>query len=132
MIRSVLLKYGFAASDRSSKIRVPGLKVKNARKASDRPVVLADLHRLNAFVVLAKELDFQRASQRLAVYQSPLIRLIRSFERDVGAKLFDRSLPNLTLTAAGMVLFGDVEAIIAKSTKAIEYVREISRSPEIE
>ncbi|NMO03822.1 LysR family transcriptional regulator [Gordonia sp. TBRC 11910] len=62
-----------------------------------------DLHtrKLRAFVVLAEELNFSRAAERLFLAQQALSRLIREVEDEVGATLFTRTTRKVELTSAG-------------------------------
>ena len=60
-----------------------------------------DLPQIEAFLVLAEELHFGRASQRLYVSQPMLSRRISSLEREIGAVLFQRTTRRVTLTPLG-------------------------------
>lgn len=71
------------------------------------------LRRLGYFVVVAEELNFQRAAARLNVTQPALWRQVRELERDVGVRLFARGRVGIELTQAGRVYLDDVRRIIA-------------------
>ncbi|MEU5186002.1 LysR family transcriptional regulator [Streptomyces klenkii] len=61
----------------------------------------ADLRELEAFLVLAEELHFGRAGERLYVSQGRISQLLRSLEGRVGARLFDRTSRRVALTPLG-------------------------------
>ncbi|GIH74852.1 LysR family transcriptional regulator [Planobispora longispora] len=62
------------------------------------------LPQLHAFVVLAEELHFGHAAERLGVAQPPLSQQIRRLESKVGHDLFHRGPGRVTLTPAGREL----------------------------
>ena len=59
---------------------------------------------LKAFIILAEELNFRKAAERLNISQPPLSRLINQLEYDLGVKLFTRSTRHVELTGAGLHL----------------------------
>lgn len=63
-----------------------------------------DTKHIRAFLVLAEELHFGRAAERLHMTQPPLSRLIRTLECDMSAQLFERSTRSVRLTPAGQAL----------------------------
>lgn len=77
----------------------------------------------NAFVVLAEELHFGRAAQRLQMGQPPLSRLIQKLERTLGAPLFNRTSRQVELTVAGRALLEPARELIAASERAVESVK---------
>ncbi|HEY6234628.1 MAG TPA: LysR family transcriptional regulator [Candidatus Elarobacter sp.] len=85
--------------------------------------VIPDLRRLQAFVVVAEELHFRRAAERLMMAQSPLSRLIKSFEHDVGVVLFVRNRRSVTLTAAGEAMLDAARDILKRTERAIGRVQ---------
>ncbi|WP_371483688.1 LysR family transcriptional regulator [Kitasatospora sp. NBC_00315] len=65
----------------------------------DRPEL--GLQQLHAFTVLAEELHFGRAAERLGIAQPPLSQQIRRLEVKVGHPLFTRGPGRVALTPAG-------------------------------
>jgi DNA-binding transcriptional LysR family regulator len=65
---------------------------------------MVELRDLESFGVLAVELHFGRAADRLGVNASTLTRRIRSLERAVGVPLFARTSRSVALTEAGAQL----------------------------
>ena len=61
-----------------------------------------EFRHLRCFTVLAEELHFGRAAQRLSMTQPPLSMAIQQLEADVGARLFERNSRGVALTAAGL------------------------------
>ena len=64
-----------------------------------------DLRGLHYFSVVAEELNFTRAAQRLCMSQPPLSNQIKALEEELGTPLFLRGGRTLQLTEAGKVLY---------------------------
>jgi DNA-binding transcriptional LysR family regulator len=79
-----------------------------------------ELRRLRYFVVLAGELNFRRAAEKLHMAQSPLSQQIRKLEEEVRVQLFSRSNRHVELTHAGEVFLSEAQAILARSREATE------------
>jgi DNA-binding transcriptional LysR family regulator len=89
---------------------------------------LPDLRRLHAFVVVAEELHFRRASERLAMSQSPLSRMIKGLEHDIGALLFARTRRAVKLTPAGEALLDAARDLLDRAEQTVARVRRIDRA----
>lgn len=74
-------------------------------------------------MTLADELHYGRAASRLSMRQSPLSRLIKNFEADLGVRLFIRNRRCVRLTVAGEQFVDDVRAIVTQTQEAIERAR---------
>ena len=64
-----------------------------------------DLRGLHYFSVVAEELNFTRAAQRLNMSQPPLSNQIKALEEELGTPLFLRGGRGLQLTEAGKLLY---------------------------
>jgi DNA-binding transcriptional LysR family regulator len=80
--------------------------------------MLIDPRRLRSFVMVAEELNFTRAAERLGIAQQPLSQQIARLEQDVGARLFDRSTRRVSLTDAGRSLYTDAVELLARLEEA--------------
>jgi DNA-binding transcriptional LysR family regulator len=88
-------------------------------------MMLPELRRLHAFVVVAEELHFRRAAERLTMAQSPLSRMIKALEHDVGTILFARTRRTVKLTKAGEALYAEARDLLERAERAVERVRLI-------
>ena len=71
-----------------------------------------DLRHLTYFLVLAEELHFGRAAERLHISQPPLSRMIQLIENDLGVLLFERTKRSVKLTSAGIELMQDAKQMV--------------------
>lgn len=67
-----------------------------------------ELRDVEIFLTLAEELHFSRTADRLRVSPARVSQAIRRQEREIGAKLFDRTSRSVRLTAIGEQLYGDL------------------------
>lgn len=74
-----------------------------------------DLRALHYFVVVAEELNFTRAAERLNMSQPPLSSQIKGLEEELGTPLFLRGKRHLTITEAGAHLYRRAKQILELS-----------------
>jgi len=86
-----------------------------------------DLRLLRYFSVLADELHFGRAANRLHMSQPPLSQQIRLLEEEIGTPLFERSHHRVELTAAGRTLKEQVPLVFAQLQRALDLTRQTGR-----
>lgn len=84
-----------------------------------------DLRLLRYFIVLAEELHFSRAAQRLAISQPPLSIAIKQLESELGVALFERTSKAVALTQAGAALYPQALKVIAQLDIAWDTAREV-------
>ncbi|OZE37614.1 MULTISPECIES: LysR family transcriptional regulator [unclassified Rhodococcus (in: high G+C Gram-positive bacteria)] len=77
-----------------------------------------ELRAVVAFVGVAEELNFARAADRLTITPSRLSQQIRHLERDLGARLFDRSTRHVELTPAGAAFLVEARRLLATAARA--------------
>ncbi|MCV7496966.1 LysR family transcriptional regulator [Micrococcus luteus] len=70
-----------------------------------------EIRQFEAFLLVAEELHFGRAAERLHLAQPALSRMIRSLERELGTPLFERTTRKVRLTSAGDALLGPAQEI---------------------
>src|SRR3712207_2981494 len=84
------------------------------------------LDQVRAFVVVAEELHFGRAAERLQMTQPPLSRQIQKLERAVGVRLLERDNRKVALTTAGEAFLMEARRILALATGALQQAQRIS------
>jgi DNA-binding transcriptional LysR family regulator len=85
-----------------------------------------ELRQLEVFVAVAEESSFTRAADRLNVVQSAVSAAVRNLERELGARLFDRSTHKVALSDSGRALLPEARATLAASVAARDAVAAVS------
>jgi DNA-binding transcriptional LysR family regulator len=93
----------------------------------DTGVESMELRKLRYFTVLAEELHFGRAAQRLHITQPPLSMAIQSLEEELQVRLFVRSPRRVTLTHAGGTFLEQARTLLARADDAVELARAADR-----
>lgn len=84
-----------------------------------------EFRHLRYFLVLAEELHYGRAAQRLAISQPPLSVAIQQLEATVGARLLDRDSKSVRLTPAGEAFRAGAAALLQQTAEACALAREV-------
>ena len=86
-----------------------------------------EFRHLRCFTVLAEELHFGRAAQRLAMTQPPLSLNVQQLEASVGARLFERNSRGVALTAAGLAFLPRAQALLEQAAMAAREARDVGQ-----
>lgn len=78
------------------------------------------------FIVVAEELHFGRAAQRLRMTQPPLSRQIQKLERVLGVELLERDNRHVALTAAGRAFLVEARKLVVAADRAPLTARRIA------
>ncbi len=81
----------------------------------------------NEFLVLAEQLNFSKAAQKIGMNQSVLSRHIKQLEEEVGAPLFIRTTQKMELTPYGAALIPHARAILEQTHEFARNVDAIRR-----
>jgi len=86
-----------------------------------------ELRHLNYFKVLAEELHYRKASEKLFISQSALSQQIKQLEQYLGHSLFDRNNKRVVLNEAGKLFYKDAVQVIQKMQIAINNVQLLQK-----
>ena len=88
---------------------------------------MPELRQLRTFVVVAEELNFTRAAERLYLGQQAVSKSIQQLERELGVSLLERSTREVRLTAAGEELLRTGRSVVAQADSAFDAARRVGR-----
>ena len=82
-----------------------------------------ELRQLRSFVVLAEELHFRRAAERLGIAQPSLSQQLRRLEDSLGVRLLERDRRRVALTPAGAALLEEARGVLSAADRAADAAR---------
>ena len=82
--------------------------------------------RLKVFRVVARTLNFRKASEELLISQPAVTQQVKALEDELGISLFDRQKGRVTLTPSGVVLADYAERLKVLADQALQAVAEAS------
>jgi DNA-binding transcriptional LysR family regulator len=86
-----------------------------------------ELRHLRSFVVLADELHFTRAAQKLHIVQPALTAQINALEVEIGGKLFERDKRTVRLTEIGQLFLMQAKATLEQAARAMQVAQGAGR-----
>ena len=92
-------------------------------------MVLPDIRLLQAAIVLAEELHFSRAADRLHITQSALSKQIFRLEQSVGLHIFEHNHQAAGLTPAGQVFIAEAREVVFHAERAMLSARAVIDGP---
>jgi DNA-binding transcriptional LysR family regulator len=92
-------------------------------------MVLPEIRLLQAAIVLAEELHFSRAADRLNMSQSTLSKQIFKLERGLGFQVFKHSHQVAELTEAGRVFIVEAREVVSHAERAVLSARAVLDGP---
>ncbi|MFZ0663871.1 MAG: LysR family transcriptional regulator [Acidobacteriaceae bacterium] len=88
-----------------------------------------DFEQLRTFMEVSRLRSFSRAAEKLMVTQPAISAQVRTLEKEVGARLFDRDGGKVTFTAAGKVFEPFAEHCLQCHNHIMVTVGELQRTP---
>ncbi|MGW7492518.1 LysR family transcriptional regulator [Streptomyces sp. NPDC054786] len=85
-----------------------------------------ELRQVRYFVMVAQELHFGRAAEKLHIVQSAVSQQIGRLERELRTELFDRSARQVRLTAVGERFLPEARALLAAEQRARAVIAEFA------
>jgi DNA-binding transcriptional LysR family regulator len=88
---------------------------------------MINLRQLEYFVMLADELHFGRAAERLGIAQPALTQQMQRLEADIGVSLIDRSQRRIQLTTAGTMLRDEGRRLLRHAERTVALTQRAGR-----
>jgi DNA-binding transcriptional LysR family regulator len=88
---------------------------------------MPELRQLRTFLIVAEELNFTRAAERLHLGQQAVSKSIQQLERELGVALLERTTREVRLTAAGAELLRTAPDVVAAADSAFDSARRVGR-----
>lgn len=85
-----------------------------------------EIRQLKYFLVLAEELHFKKAAEKLFIVQPALSKQIKNLEEEIGVQLFDRSKRKVELTEAGAYFQHEIGKLLKQLEQVSNRVRLVS------
>lgn len=85
------------------------------------------MEKLEYVLALAEEKNLTRAAARLYISQPALTNYLNRLERDLGVRLFDRSVQPIEITRAGRIYIEDMKKIQSRELALMAKLQSISR-----
>lgn len=82
-----------------------------------------NLDHLTVFLDLAETLNYRKTAERQNISQPAVSQSIKSVEREIGIKLFNRSRRGVKLTASGRVFYADLKPLMNSYYKSVQEAR---------
>jgi DNA-binding transcriptional LysR family regulator len=82
---------------------------------------------ISQFIVLAEELHFGKAAERLHISQPPLSQAMMRLEALLGVTLINRDARRISLTDAGQVFLFEARRLVEQQALVIEHTRQAHR-----
>lgn len=89
-----------------------------------------ELRHLRYFHMVAEEMHFRKAADKLYISQPGLSRQIAQLEEELGVKLFDRNNRNVALTEAGRYFLQETQLLLKNLSSIVSHTRSIDKGEE--